>query len=104
MSKFTFKKHPSARGLASVAEAGKEWVDIKLNGIPVGYLYKCSFSAPIDIRFQVWKKDIMEDGNPNCKWKWITLTYRPPSIQEAKDFLTKFSKEIQEKFKLFIRE
>jgi hypothetical protein len=102
MSKFTFKKYPRATGLAGVAEAGREYYDIKLKGIYVGIFGKNHSNEKFDIRFQIIKKDIMEDGNPNCEWKWITLKYKTSSSQEAKDFLIKFSEEIQKKFNLYI--
>ena len=100
MNQFTFKQQPKRTGLASVGEAGRCFINIKLNGKEVGMLYKGGFDTPIDIRFMIYKKDIMEDKNPNCLWMWKTLKYHPNTIQEAKDFIRKFSKDIQDKFQL----
>jgi hypothetical protein len=102
MSKFTFKKYQKATGLAGVAEAGRENYDIKLNKVIIGGLGRNHSYDKIDIRFKVRKKDIMEDNNPNCEWKWVTLKYKPSSFQEAKDFLIKFSEDIQKQFNLRI--
>ncbi len=104
MANFTFKRMPHSTGLARVAEAGEEYYNIKLKDIEIGMFGRRHFRDKIDIRFQILKDDIMEDGNPNCEWKWITLKYHPTSIQETKDFLIKFSKDIQDKFKLYIKE
>lgn len=104
MKKFTFKQHPRLTGLAGVAYAGKEWVDIKLNNVIVGNLYKGGSLSQVQIRFKIWKKDIMEDGNPNCKWKWVTLKYNPESIIDAKNYIHKFNNIIQAQLNLYIEE
>jgi hypothetical protein len=57
---------------------------IKHKGKEVGMI---DHEAPFKIRLMVMKADIMEDGNGNCPWKWITLTKQSESLQEAKDFL-----------------
>ncbi len=43
--------------------------------------------APYKIGLMVYKKDIKEDGNPNCSWKWIWLIKESTSLDEAKAFL-----------------
>ena len=35
----------------------------------------------------VIKKDINEDGNPNCKWRNIELKQESKSVDEAKQWL-----------------
>jgi hypothetical protein len=35
----------------------------------------------------VIKKDILEDGNKNCPWKWIQLKQESSSLEEAKEWL-----------------
>jgi len=57
-----------------------------------------------NIKLTVIKEDIMEDGNPNCKWKWITLKKKFESLQEAKDFLNTYIEEIMKKFNLYFFE
>jgi hypothetical protein len=100
--KFTFKKHISTGRYRSF-ETTEFW-DIKLDKIVVGSLSseKSIGERKFNIHFMVWKKDIMEDGNPNCGWKWILLKYKPSSFQEAKDFLVKFSDDIQKQFNLYL--
>jgi hypothetical protein len=56
---------------------------------------------PYKIRFQVLKDDIMEDGNPNCSWKWITLKKESTTLQEAKDFVNENFDAIMEKYKIY---
>ena len=104
MKKFTFKQHPHPSGLEGVVQAGKTWVDIKLNKKVVGTLFKEGSLYPVDIRFKIHKKDIMEDGNPNCEWRWTTLKHKPTTIEEAKLYLLEFNDVIQQKFNLYIDE
>ncbi len=105
MKKFTFKKYiPTGKWKSFNL---RELWDIKLDKKIVGQVFgDKSFDPPklYNIRFMVCKKDIMEDKNPNCEWKWITLKYSPPSFQKAKDFIMKHSDDIQEQFNLFIDE
>jgi len=48
---------------------------------------------------QVIKADIMEDGNPNCKWKWVWFLPQP-TLQAAKDLLNNNIDSILEKYVL----
>ncbi len=57
---------------------------IKLNKVVVGSI---DSEIPFKIRLMVIKKDILEDGNPNCNWKWITFKRKSESLEEAKEFL-----------------
>jgi hypothetical protein len=71
---------------------------IKLNKLNVGEI---SDNEPYKIRLQIMKKDLMEDKNPNCDWRWITL--KTPSfneLQEAKDWLNKNITGITTKWEL----
>lgn len=70
---------------------------IKLNKKKVGSI---DDKSPHFIRLQVIKKDINEDGNPNCEWKWICLKKQFQSVDEAKAFLKEKFYEIIEKFDL----
>ena len=109
MNKFTFKIHERT-GRYRTFQA--KYCDIKLLGKKVGGIQEITnlYSnndenvGKFRIGFMVWKKDIMEDKNPNCEWKWIWLKYKPSSIQEAKDFIIKYSEDIQKRFNLYIRE
>jgi hypothetical protein len=44
--------------------------------------------------FAIEKKDIMEDGNKNCKWRWVDLKNEFHSIDEAKKFVIEVFDEI----------
>jgi hypothetical protein len=52
----------------------------------------------------VIKSDINEDGNPNCKWKWIKLGKKSESLQEAKEFLNENIETIMAKYNLHFSE
>lgn len=58
-------------------------------------------SEPHKIRLMVIKKDIMEDGNSNCEWKWITLKKDFTSVDEAKIFLNLNIDAILNKYELY---
>jgi len=75
--------------------------EIKIKGKVVGVIRD---EKPYKIRLQVIKKDIMEDNNANCEWKWITLKKESESLQEAKDFLNKYVSEINNKYKIYLGE
>ena len=48
------------------------------------------------------KKDILEDGNPNCVWKNITFKKVFDTAQDAKDFLHKNFDNICSTYKIHI--
>jgi len=73
--------------------------NIKLQKVEVGVI--CS-DKPFKIRLQVVKKDIMEDGNKNCPWKWITFKKESETLDEAKKFLNDNFEAITSKFTIFI--
>ena len=52
------------------------------------------------IRFMVIKDDILEDGNPNCDWKWIKLKKESSSLQEAKEWLNQNIELLFKKYKI----
>ena len=73
---------------------------IKLNKKEVGYIIDDD-KKPFEIRLAVIKKDILEDGNANCVWKWITLKKESETLQEAKDFLNENINAILEKIEIY---
>jgi hypothetical protein len=79
--KFTFKTHK---------ETGKyEWLHkpyhyVLLNKNNVGSIDP---EKPYTINLMAVKKDILEDGNPNCPWKWIHLKHESETLDDAKAFL-----------------
>lgn len=88
--KFTFKKEPKMTGLASIGHNPGTF--IKYGGRVVGFISAPQWSSKDNlcrIRFSVLKSDLNEDGNPNCKWKWIQLKATFESDGEARDFLKK---------------
>ena len=92
--KFTFKTEKSKGPYSSFFPNTNH---IKLNKQGIGTIED---KKPHIIRLKVIKDDILEDGNKNCEWKWIRLTKKSESLQEAKDFLNKYIEEILKKYKL----
>jgi hypothetical protein len=92
--KFTFKTD-------KVAERyGAFYPDIhhiKYNKKEVGCI---SDNGGFRIRLKVVKKDINEDKNPNCLWKWITLKQTFNSLQESKEWLNAHVEDILKTFVL----
>jgi hypothetical protein len=82
--------------------------DIKLNRKVVGSIGEVRTIGPsvkedegkFVLRFIVNKKDPMEDKNPNCVWKWITLKRRFESAEEAKQFVLDNAEIIMKQFDL----
>lgn len=70
---------------------------IKLKGVMVGTI---GHEHPHKIRLMVVKDDIAEDGNPNCKWKWITLKVESESVMMAKAWLQEKIHTITQTFNL----
>lgn len=98
MKKFTFKKYvPTGRWASFELDSA----EIKLNKVVVGSISE-SKDGGYSIGFMVVKDDIMEDGNPNCKWKWVWLKYKGKNYNDAKSYVTCFNDEIQKKFNLYI--
>jgi hypothetical protein len=94
--KFTFKTEKSTgryRGFFSDTH------HIKLNKVKCGNI---GDDKPFKIRLQVVKQDIMEDGNKNCSWKWITLKKESETLEEAKKFLNDNFEAINKKFTIYI--
>ena len=96
--KFTFKtKKPKGRWRSFDPDEHY----IKLKKQIVGSI---DDARPHKIRLKVVKKDINEDKNPNCTWKWITLTLDFDRIADAKKFLNDNIEKITEKWTLFGRD
>ena len=79
----------------------KSTYHIKIKRKCVGYIDE---DAPHRIGLRVIKKDLMEDKNPNCDWKWIRLKKEFTSVNEAKTFLQKNYEAIIKKFNLKMME
>jgi len=95
MANFTFKtKQPTGKWKSFDSP---EHV-IKLNKREVGTI---SDKHPHKISLMVYKSDPMEDGNPNCTWKWITFKRESETIDDAKKWLMDHANEIQQRYKLY---
>jgi hypothetical protein len=80
MKKFTFKTEKPTGRYKSFYNVTHH---VKYNKVEIGTIDDKTFK----IRLRVIKQNILEDGNPNCSWKWITLKKESASINEAKQFL-----------------
>jgi hypothetical protein len=96
--KFTFKTHKET---GSYAWLHKPYHKFLLNKNEVGSIEP---DKPHKIKLMVMKKDIQEDNNPNCLWRWITLKRESESLQEAKDFLNENIDAILTKYTIRIYE
>ena len=101
--KFTFK---TTKATGPYCSFYSDHHDIKLKRQKVGLIDEENRldSGSFTIRLMVEKDDIMEDGNPNCSWKWIQLKKKSDSLQEAKDFLNEGIDEIMSRYKLHLSE
>ena len=52
----------------------------------------------------VMKKDIQEDNNINCEWKWIKLKHESETLADAKTFLNENIEAILSRYTLKIYE
>jgi len=95
IKKFTFKTERSSGRYASFYPDSHQ---IKLEGHVVGSI---GDMEPHKISLCIIKKDINEDGNQNCPWKWITLKHKSKSLQEAKDFVNEYFGAITNRYNLY---
>ncbi len=94
MKNFTFKtEKPTGRYCSFQSDNHF----VKLNKVVVG---KIIDKIPFKIKLMVVKKDILEDGEPNCNWKWITFKHESKSLKEAKEFLKTNYELITKNYKL----
>ena len=92
--KFTFKtEKPTGR----YKSFSSNYNYIKLNGSNVGSI---DDEKPYKIRLMVYKKDMKEDGNPNCDWKWIILKVGFDNLDDAKNFVLSNATKIVSQFNL----
>jgi hypothetical protein len=82
--------------------------DIKLNRKITGSIMEVRTLGPDKkedegkflLRLMINKKDPMEDKNPNCSWRWITLKRRFESAEEAKQFVLDSGERLMQQFDL----
>lgn len=97
MKKFTFK---TEQPTGSYRSFFPDVHYIKLNKKRVGSISDREWK----IRLMVEKKDVLEDGNPNCDWQWISLKKQSKTLQEAKNFLNENIERILELYELHYSE
>jgi hypothetical protein len=102
MNKITFKKHPRESGSWSIGHPNSD-VDIKLDGKIIGIITGPAWNTPDFwiVSIQVYKNDIMEDENPNCKWKWVRFTKGFETENEAREYTKENIHAVLEKYKLY---
>lgn len=98
-TKFTFKTEKTGSGRYASFFPYNHIVKLKKK--PVGSIED---KKPYRISLQVKKKDVNEDGRPNCQWKWIKLNHDSETLQEAKDFLNKYFNEINTQYQLWMED
>jgi len=82
--KITFKRQPRETGLYLVGHPYQD-VDIKVDKKVCGYINSPSWNKNSwDVWITVIKKDIMEDGNPNCKWGNVPFKKKFSTEEEAR--------------------
>lgn len=78
--KFTFKtEKPTGKYKSFINNVN----NVLFNKKMVGLIEPDNFK----IRLMIVKDDINSDGNPNCPWKWITLSKNNETLQDAQKFL-----------------
>jgi hypothetical protein len=97
----SFRKHPKETGLGSVAYPYQD-SDIKVNKKKCGYIVAPNHSNRTLWKAQICvkKKDINEDGNPNCPWRWMYIIKKFKEESEARLYIKKNLKRIIEKYNL----
>lgn len=94
--KFTFKTtKPTGRYKSFYSP----YHEIKLNKKLVGDI---DDEPPYKITLMVTKKDINEDGHPNCPWKRIKLKQQSDSLESAKIFLNEHINIILDRYDLHL--
>jgi len=94
--KFTFKKQEITGRYSSFY---KRTTDIKLLRKVCGSLDE-NEDRKWRIRFMVMKTEEITDNNPNCPWKWITLSIRFDTEDGAREWLNIKADYICERYTL----
>jgi hypothetical protein len=96
--KFTFK---TERVAGSYAGFYPDYIYIKHNKIKVGNI---DSKKPYGISLKIYKKDIMENGNPNCEWRWAHFKKEFESVDAAEAWLNDNREEIFKLYKIYYQE
>jgi len=100
MAKFTFKTNKPV-GKYRIFQTPEHLIKYKRK--VCGCINERNYNK-FKIMFAVNKKDIDEDGNPNCKWKRIYVENEFDSLQSAKDFINNHTDKIVENLDLYLFE
>lgn len=92
-SNFTFKRNRPTGKWAHL-ESQHNYT-IKLNKLDVGSITEIRArigkihenEGKFEIGLTVFKKDPMEDKNPNCLWRWVFLKQKFENPEEAMEFI-----------------
>ena len=101
MKKFTFKtEQPTGQYRSFYSPVHNIKYDKKVCGHLTGD--NLTSDENVKIKLAVVKKDINEDNNPNCSWKWIQIKETFATLQEAKDWLNENRERIFSQFDLYL--
>jgi hypothetical protein len=98
MKKFTFKTEKATGAYSSFYP---DTIYIKHNRVKVGSI---DSEKPHKISLQIYKKDIMEDKNPNCEWRWAHFKKEFETIDVAKQWLNDNREEIFKIYRIYYQE
>lgn len=101
MKKFTFKtEQPTGQWSSFYSPTHL----IKYNKKVCGNLSGDNLASDrnVKIRLSIIKKDINEDNNPNCTWRWIQFKKVFTTLQEAKNWLNENREKIFSQFELYL--
>jgi len=102
MTKVTFKKHPEMTGRAGIGYPYQN-VDVKIKKKKFGEISAPTWQTEDNrwsISVMVVKKQIDEDGNTNCPWKWIHFKQRFVKEEHAREWIQEYIDEIIKKYVL----
>jgi hypothetical protein len=104
--KLSFKKEPKETGLSAIGNSYPR-TKIKIDGKIIGEIVPPNWQSVHDVwvvRFTINKKDINEDGNPNCSWRWVQLKSKFNNEESAREFLKENKDKIFGNFDLHYSE
>ncbi|MCU0338016.1 MAG: hypothetical protein MUF12_09210 [Sediminibacterium sp.] len=93
MKKFTFKTEKPTGRYSSFFPTR---ITIKLSGKKVGTIYESG-----KIGFCIKKKDLNEDKNLNCPWRWFYCKSDTTNLEDAKAWVIKNDGLIQRSLDIF---
>lgn len=89
MNNLSFKRGPRPTGLFSVGHPNAD-TEIKLDKKLVGMIYAPDWQTKDgkwSAHFMVFKSKPDEDKRENCPWKWVQLSKRFDSEEEAREYV-----------------